>query len=132
MPPGDRIAAGARRAALAVVIGILGLSSWACLIVGIVIMASPALGMGGAFLVMAGALAATALLIGLVLRLAVVSQRQRSKPFDPLARIALSVLKGGVAGVSDRQNLRLALLAAAAISAGIALLLPRQKTEDQE
>ena len=132
MLPRDRIAAGARRAALAVVIGILALTCWACLIAGIVIMASPALGLGGAFLVIAGALAATALLIGLVLRLAVASENQRSKSSDPLAGLALGVLKGGVAGLSDRQTLRLALLAAAAISAGIALLLPRQKSEDQE
>lgn len=126
----------ARRIAVPVLlIGVLGATGWVCLIGGLVALLRPVLGLGWGFLVVAAVLLAVALLAGLVLRLSrppapLHGQDMPEPPADLPARLASTAVTGVMDGLSDRRSLRPALLAAAIVSAGLALILPEPGHRD--
>ena len=126
----DAIKESARRASALALVAVLFLSVWICLIAGGVAMMRPALGLGGAFFVMAAILAATAVFVVWIGRLSTSSSRRAGIEARE-ARLAAAAASAVLSGLSNRKTLKFALIATSAIAAGVALLLSGQDAPDK-
>jgi len=118
----DAMQSQVRRAIGLALISILCLSVWICLIAGCIALMGPALGLGGAFLVMAAVLAATALLVVVISRLSATSPKKPEIEAGE-ARLIAAAANAVLSGLQKKKTLRLALVATSAITAALALVL---------
>lgn len=127
----DALQAQARRAIGLALVSILCLSSWICLIAGCIAIMSPALGWGGAFLVMAAVLAAAALLVVVISRLSAKSPKKPEIEAGE-ARLIAAAANAALSSLQNKKTLRLALIATSAIAAALALVLSGGDAQDKD
>lgn len=121
-----------RRAVGLFLLAVVCLTAWICLIAGCIALIGPALGLGGAFLVIAAVLAATAVLLVIIGRLSASSSPERAKIEAGDARFIKVAASAVMSGLNNKKTLQLALIATSAIAAGVALLLSGKDAQDED
>lgn len=115
---------------LLVTLAVLSLTAWGAAVAGMVIVLSPAIGVGWALLVAAGGSLFLLLMVLIVMILSdPKAPPEEDEAPDPLKTEAVRIALGALSGLSAGARLKLTLALSAAVLAGLAAFLPTRRDD---